>query len=650
MALTFIKMLAAAALGAALAAPHAARAQSSADADVLGAKEAALRGNVKALETFRARLMGHVLEAYPQYWLLAGSVERADPKDVQAFLVRYSATPLAESLRREFLRALGAAQSWDLFRLEYPLMTGEDVEITCYAFQERLARGDAEVAAEARALFVSGRDSAAACDPVFAALAANGTVTENEAWARLRVLAASGNVREAKRVAALLPARRAPHDKDIDRVARDPARWLAHEKVRALDRATQELVVLAIARVARGKPDEAAERLSAWAPRLPADAVAFAWGQVAWQGALAHHPSALDWYARAKDATLDDAQVAWRARAALRAGDWKQALAAIQALSPQEQREPTWRYWRARALRALGEKDAAEQLLRTLAAENHYYGILAAEEVGIARAPDWKGGWRPAQADLERVRAFDGIQRALELYRLGLDNDAVREWQWSIRGFDDRDLLTAAEIARQSRVADRAISTAERTVQLHDFAQRYPTPHRDALEAAARQWDLDEATVYALVRQESRFNPEARSRVGAVGLMQLMPATARWVAKQIPVQPFRPQMLVSPEVNAQMGSYYFRRVLTALGSPLLATAAYNAGPGRARRWRDERPLEGAIYVETIPFNETRDYVRKVFANAWYYHHRLTGKVASLHDMLGTVPGLAGDADVAASIP
>ena len=137
--------------------------------------------------------------------------------------------------------------------------------------------------------------------------------------------------------------------------------------------------------------------------------------------------------------------------------------------------------------------------------------------------------------------------------------------------------------------------------------------------------------------------PEARSRVGATGLMQLMPATASWVAKQIPVNPYRPDMLRQPEVNIHMGTYYFRRVLDELGHPILATAAYNAGPGRARRWRDERPLEGAIYAETIPFNETRDYVKKVFANAWYYRHRLSGQPASMKQLLGLVPGRAGDA-------
>ena len=146
--------------------------------------------------------------------------------------------------------------------------------------------------------------------------------------------------------------------------------------------------------------------------------------------------------------------------------------------------------------------------------------------------------------------------------------------------------------------------------------------------------------------------PEARSRVGATGLMQLMPATAKWVAKQIPVEPFSTEMLVRPDLNIQMGSYYFRRILTDLGHPILATAAYNAGPGRARRWRDERALEGAIYAETIPFNETRDYVKKVFANAWFYNHRIGGKSASLHQMLGTVPGRAGEtqAAVASNIP
>jgi len=158
-----------------------------------------------------------------------------------------------------------------------------------------------------------------------------------------------------------------------------------------------------------------------------------------------------------------------------------------------------------------------------------------------------------------------------------------------------------------------------------------------------RQWDLDEAYVYGLIRQESRFMADARSRVGAAGLMQLMPATARWVANQIPVKPFSTAMLTQPELNILMGTYYFRRVLDELGHPVLAVAAYNAGPGRARRWRDERTLDGAIYVETIPFSETRDYVKKVLANTVAYGRQF-GSAPSLKAMLSVIPPKGGRLD------
>jgi soluble lytic murein transglycosylase len=629
-------------------APALVHAQAATDADVLAAREAASRGQWKVLETYRARLAGHILEPYPAYWQLAGSVERSDPREVQAFLARYPDSPLAEGLRREWLKALGASGSWDLFRAEYPLVVGDDAEIACYSFQERIARGDVEANGEARGLFLSARETGAACDPVFAAAVAARAISEAEVWDRVRRLLAAGNLREAKRANALLPRRTSLVEKSIERAGAEPGGFLAREKLgHNPSRASQETLVFAIERLARNKVEEAAERLAALAPRLARDASQHAWGQVAWQAALTHHPRALEWYALAGSAPLTDTQLAWKARAALRAGDWKEVLASIQALSAEEAREPNWRYWRARALKNLGAADSADAVLRGLAGQQNFYGLIAAEELGIAVPPEWNG-WRPPQADLERVRGIEGVQRALTLYRLGLDNEALREWQWAIRGLDDRSLLAAAELARLANEPDRAINTAERTVLIHDFAQRFPTPYRETLAAAARQWDLDEAIVYGIIRQESRFMPEARSRVGATGLMQLMPATAKWVARQISITPFRQEMLVRPDVNLQMGTYYFQRVLGELGHPILATAAYNAGPGRARRWRDERALEGAIYAETIPFNETRDYVKKVFSNAWYYRHRLTGKATPMRELLGTVPGRNGEPAIAAA--
>ena len=635
---TPLKFAAALVLVAVLGPMHA---HANAEGALALAREAAQRGNFKPLEAWRAQYPAHPLEPYAQYWQLAGSVERVDPAVVRAFLDRHPETPFADSLRREWLRSLGAAARWDLFRAEHPRFAGEDAEIACYSMQERLARADAELATEARSLFMAGREAPAACDPVFTALGAAGEITEAQVWERMRKLLAANVVPQAKRLNAMLPPRARLNEKTIDRAASDPAAFLAREKSPILSRGAKELVVFALTRLGRSRPEEAAERLGAFAGRLGPEATTFTYGQVAWHAALAHHPRALEWYAAAQDTPLTDAQVAWRARAAMRAGAWKELLAAIQALSPAEARDATWRFWRARALAALGEAEAARGLLQGVANEHNFYGILAAEELGIARAPDWNG-WKPQRADLERIAARPGVQRALALYRLDYDAEAFREWVWTLRGLDDRDLLSAAELARQAGETDRAVNTADRTVQLHDFSQRYPMPHRDAVAAAARQWGMDEALLYALIRQESRFMPEARSRVGATGLMQLMPATARWVARQIPLQNYRPELLTRPEVNVQMGTYYFGRVLAELGHPMLATAAYNAGPGRARRWREERAIEGAVYAETIPFTETRDYVKKVFANAWFYRHRLTGQVGSLRALAGMVPGRNGE--------
>jgi soluble lytic murein transglycosylase len=653
MALTCINSIRASACVLALVNAWASAAATLAtDADVLAAKDAAQKGNVKALEAARQRLAGHPLEAYPAYWLLVAQLERADAADVLAFLARYPDSPLSESLRREWLKVLGASGQWELFGAEHPKVVNDDLDLTCYAFQARLARGDAEVFGEARSLFLAGKESPASCEPVFAALSEAKRLEAAEIWERIRKLLGANALRDAKRANAMLPPRQAFNDRTLERAGADPGKFLSMEKSPILNRASKELAIYAVGRLARAKPDEAAERLALIAGRLGPEGARYAWGQVAWQAALAHHPKALEWYHETGDAALTDTQLAWKARAGLRAGDWKAVLAAIQALSSAEARESNWRYWRARALHELGSLDAAHALLQGVARETTFYGLLAAEDLGMATPPDWNG-WRPAPADLERVRAMPGIERALALYRLDLDTEAFREWFWAVRGLEDRDLLAAAELARIAREPDRAINTAERTVHLHDFAQRYPTPHREALDNAARQFDVNEAWLYGIIRQESRFVAEARSRVGATGLMQLMPSTARWVARQLPLPAFQSAMLAQPEVNVQMGTYYFKRVLGELGDPVLATAAYNAGPGRARRWRDARPLDGAIYAETIPFNETRDYVKKVIANTWYYTHRLTGKAASMRALVGTVPGRANepaDASVASAIP
>ena len=216
----------------------------------------------------------------------------------------------------------------------------------------------------------------------------------------------------------------------------------------------------------------------------------------------------------------------------------------------------------------------------------------------------------------------------------------MREWNFALRDLagDDRALLAAAARACAAAVWDRCISTSERTQAQLDLAQRYPMPYREQVLAQARAAGLDPADPYGLMRQESRFISDARSGVGAAGLMQVMPATARWTARQLGL-PYSPGALKELDFNLRIGMAYLRRVLDDFGGALpLAAAAYNAGPGRPRRWREGAPLDAAAWAETIPFSETRDYVKKVLANATVYARLMGNEDARLRQRLGTQIG------------
>ncbi len=225
----------------------------------------------------------------------------------------------------------------------------------------------------------------------------------------------------------------------------------------------------------------------------------------------------------------------------------------------------------------------------------------------------------------------------MKLAELDLRPESQREWNYVVRGRDDEALLVAADYARNVGLYDRAINTAERTTARHDFELRYLMPFREHFTAAARGQDADPALLYGVARQESRFAPDIVSAAGAVGLMQLMPPTARWVAKQLGRSDYRSEQIADVATNTQFGAFYFKYCQDRLdGMPALAAAAYNAGPSRAQAWRNGAPLEGAIWVESIPFNETRDYVKKVLVNAMFYARELELPYVTLGARLGTV--------------
>ena len=599
-----------------------------------GAFDASSRARLVALAP---KLKGHTLEPYVEYWQLFLRLPAASAEDVRDFLSRNPDTVLAEQLRADWLKVLGKSGRWELFQAEYAALSADDPEVTCYALLARWKREDASVRADFNSFWNVPRELPEGCLALARAMLKAGELGSREVWARFRVLIDANLVAAAKRSMDFLPRGEAIEARRLNAVIRAPIKFLRKPQVDLAKTADRELVVAAVALAADDDPRVAAEIWSGGLSEAfsPEDR-GYVWLMLAMNGALRHVPEALDWFGEAREAAITDEQLAWRARIALRTEKWAEVRSSIERMSPLAKNDPAWIYWYGRAERELGSPLEAEGYFERIAGEHHFYGRLAAEELGVSlripsRAP------LPTEEEIAEVAAIPGLKRALALYRLDMRTEATREWLWTIRGMDDRRLLAAAELARRNEAWDRAISTADRTVLAHNFSVRYLAPYREVLAEMARSRDLDEPWVLGLVRQESRFITVAKSSAGAAGLMQVMRPTAKWVAQRMRMKNFSWARLSDPEFNAALGTYYLKHVLNqADGSPVLAAAAYNAGPTRARLWRGTAPVEGAIFIETIPFGETRDYVKKVMANTVYYAAVLGTPPTPLKTRLGTV--------------
>jgi soluble lytic murein transglycosylase len=614
----------------------------AADKSVLGAYDAYRAGDAIGLAKHAKKVEGHLLTPWIDYWRLSLRLEDATASEVHAFYSAHTNTYVGERLLRpEWLKVLGRRADWAQFDRELTAFSGDDLEIRCYALSSRLAHGDDAALNDAAAIWLEPQELPEGCTKLADMLFARGRLAITDIWRRVRVLFEYGHITAAKTALGYLRKPDAPDERALAEAARQPKRLIDRLPKSLESRAEVELAVLAGIRYARNDPEAAAAALDGpLGERLAERQVKYLWGRIGYEAARIHHEDALKWFARAGDTRLDDDQLAWKTRAALRRGNWQVVLDSIDAMSANLRQEATWTYWYGRALAAQGEETGARAYWLRIAGQTDFYGLLANEELGyVATIPDTMH--TPTEDEVAQAKRNPGLARALELIRLGLRTEGVREWQFTVRNLNDVQLIAAAELARRAEIYDRAIHTADRTQRTHNFSLRYPVPFREVFREYAKNHALDEAWVFGLVRQESRFITEARSSAGASGLMQIMPRTARYVASKMGWRNFRRQDMHELETNVTLGTAYMKIVLEQLGHPVLASAAYNAGPARARRWRDARPLEGAIYAETIPFPETRDYVKKVMANSVFYGALLDKKIVPLKTRLGTVPARTG---------
>ena len=580
-------------------------------------REAAKKNDVFRTQQLSSNLANYPLDDYvayfrikPQLFDSAGGARNDYGADAQVvtFLNQYQGTALADRMRNDWLLVLGKRRYWARFDAEYAkFVLDDDTQVKCYSLLSKLSQGEnpTKLAIDARAVLLDSGYFGQACQELVPSLVAAGGMSPSEAKALGRGASEKGYDTMARRLGG-----------------EDP--------------------IAEIVKAAKADPAKAYRDFSQNASRYSKENQAVAWGVIGQFLAKKLDPNADDAYRLQQELGFNELlsveSQEWKVRAGLRAKDWALVKNAIDGMNPAVRaKDPAWTYWYGRALKAEGQDVKAKDSFEMIADQYNFYGQLAREELGKSNNAPAKT--KVTEQDIDAMASRKGFIRSERLYAMNLRFEGNREWNWELRNMTDRQLLAAAEYAKRINLYDRVVNTADRTKQEHDFSLRYPTPYKEELSPIARQIDLNLAWAYGLIRQESRFIMNAASSVGASGLMQVMPNTAKYVAKKIGMTNYTNDKLSDTNTNLTLGSNYLNMVLIDLdGSWVLASAAYNAGPSRSKAWREKLsgPTEGAIFAEAIPFAETRVYVKNVLSNANYYSSVMNGQPQSLKQRLGVI--------------
>lgn len=599
-------------------------------------RDAVRQDDAAKADFYANRLASYSIPSYVDYYRLKPRLKDASNGEIRDFFKRYEGQAIVDRLRNDWLLELGRKRDWATFDEQLPLFVlNDDVQVKCYALQSRALKGQ-KVASDAREVLTAPNGYGEPCAGLIATLYAAGQFNTDDLYAQLRLSGEYNATGQARRIVALLNGNEKRAVQAVDLPA------VALTKGVGSGRTEHEIFIVALGRMAKTSVKLAKLALQRATPKLSALEQQEAWAAIALQSSYTLADETSDYWHKSQGAALSIDQLQWKTRIALRNGDWKTVRQTIRAMPASLRSEPVWVYWLARAQMAdAGSSQPsgeAAQLLRSIAEQPNFYGQLAGEELGrLVTIP--QAGPPISQAEVAPFASNPNFQRALKFFSMRLRFEGTREWNWGLRGLSEREHLAAAEFARQNNILDRMVNTSDRTRLQVDYTQRFPSPHHDIMHPTTQTLGLDKAWVYGLIRQESRFIMDAQSHVGASGLMQVMPSTGRWVAKKIGLTDFAQEMLSDVRTNILLGANYMNMVLGNMdGSQVLATAAYNAGPGRLRSWRStlNKPMEGAVFIESIPFFETRVYVKNVMSNTAYYAALFEGRPQSLKLRLGNV--------------
>lgn len=588
------------------------------------AERAFKRRDMKEYERLKAQLADYPLFPYLIYDELAGSISSAPASAIREFLDRWPNSPLAERLRDKYLDVLAQRGKWR----DYREFDSPDNSVTrqCRSIMALYHTGDREVALDkVEPIWLYGKSRPKACDPVFKVWKEAGRQTPEQTWARIHLAMDKGNWQLANFLKRELPAADQNWVDVWVKAWRAPTQLGQIAELRRDDSLARRIVISVLERLAKQDVQKA---IKAWEPfeksgLYGAEHRAELARTIGVYLALGRDMDALRWFAFLPINESDETALGWAVRVAMVNGEWDRALYWLNRMPEDLREDQTWRYWRGRVLEELGRSHEANKYFAGVSLHRSYYGFLAADRVGSPYEFE-EQVLEISESMRQYLEKSPGVQRARELYALEKRLDARREWYLLDRTLNPEELRAVAKFAQEWGWHDRAILTVARGGHFDDLNLRFPLAFSEQIHRYADMRDLDRSWVYAVCRQESAFSPDVRSHAGATGLMQLMPATAKLVAKEIKADLRSHHDLTEPELNVRLGTYYLRSVFDDLAkNPVLATAAYNAGPHRVRKWLPEsgKPMPADLWVELIPFNETREYLRRVLAYSVIYDMR-----------------------------
>lgn len=573
------------------------------------------------------------LKDYPLYpWLeyefLRQNLPRTADHQILEFVERYPHSVLSDRIYLQWARRLKQINDWSVLLKHIPA-DHELTSLQCLHAEGLLVTGDVQQGLERGKQIWANASGAlpSACDDLVLKLQNKGQLSADDYWQRIAQLIPDNHITAAKKLADNLSAEDQKLVSLWAQIRKNPKKYLP--KAFKLDESerVRQVVVYGIIRAADIKLSMAkplwaeAQKAFEFTPAEHGAAESTIGMWEAWR----HSPQGMERLKKIPAQYRSDTGNVWLARLALRNGEWQTLLDAVNAMGAEEAERDIWQYWKARALSELGTKDQAGSLFTELAENTTFYGFLAADRLGQAYAK-LKEPVPDRSQRIDGLKKIAAIQRWHEWRALGDTKRAREEWFRALKAMDKAGMLAAAELATQEGDANLAIWTVSRTKDWNIVDLRFPMLYTDLVQEQARSQGVQPEWILGVMRRESAFKADAESHVKALGLMQLMPATAREVGNKLGMKVSGRSEILEPATNVQLGSAYLSSMLNRFdGDYAKATAAYNAGPHRIGKWAPENTIAADQWVESIPFKETRRYVRAVMAYTTIYDHKLNAE-------------------------